>query len=753
MHETAERGPAMGPHVIFGFDTTGRCTLSTGPGLGPLRVRPGELVGRDLFEVYADDERSLVALRRVLAGETFSIEREFHGRILSVYYEPVRSPDGAITGALGVSTDVTEQRRAEAELRAARHRATMLADISAAMNREVLDPDALVRMVARSVGESFADAVTVWVRVRGRDELEERARWIRDGVAEPCDGEQPERPTSAEVEALGVLQVVHTDPGHAMLRVPLRSRGHLVGAIDITRSGSWGVFDDDRLDLTADIADRCALALDNALLLEAQREDREQLVKFKALADASDNLIAIADEQDRFVYTNPRIDEYGIEIDRDDVWATLMSYVPDATGDEIRRSLQATERWSGDLRIPLADHVMVAQLEVFHLHHPETGAALGTAWAAKDVTELRTTEAALRAVNADLMRFKALVEASPDFIAIAGLDGAVTYVNPGGRELIGLDPEVDVTKTTITDYLTPEGIRASLEIEQPAVVATGHWEGESTLRNHRGAPVPVEIVSFLMHDPESGEPFALATVQRDISERLAAEAARQELAEQQQALLTRLVDAQDAERTRIAADVHDDPVQALAAVDLRLGLLNRRLRERAPDLLETLEPLQASVSGATERLRSLLFDLEPPDLQRGLSGALARAAEEIFELSDVQWTVDGEHEPDVPNAVRAIAYRIAKETLNNTRKHAGARHVAVTVRGRDGGIEVSVADDGVGLGATPAPPTPGHRGLLTMQDRATIAGGWCALSSPPGGGTVVTTWLPGSDAGGPPAST
>jgi PAS domain S-box-containing protein len=729
----------MGPQVIFGFDTTGHCTLSTGPGLDPLGLRPGELVGQDLYVLYRDDASAVEALRRVLGGHSFTIEREFHGRLLSVYYEPVRDADGAVTGAMGVSTDVTEQRRVEAQLRAARQRATLLAEISAALSRAVLDPDELVRLVARAAAEPVADSAVVWLRTSGGEGLEVRAGWERDEHVRSQQGrDEPPRPDVTEAEALRVPRLL--DPGRTRLRAPLRSRGLLLGVLDVTRARP---FADEDLDLVTDIAERCALSLDNALLLDDQRVAREQLVKFQALADESDNLIGITDETDRIVYTNPQVGLVGIEVSAGDVWTTLQAYADDATGQEIRRGLDSTGRWSGDLRLALPGREVIGQLDVFRLSHPETGAALGTAWIAKDVTALRTTEAALREANADLRQFQALVQATPDFVAIAGMDGRVKYVNPGGRALVGLDPDVDVTTTTIADYLTPEGIRASLEIEQPAVVATGHWEGESELRNRRGPPVPVAIASFLMHDAETGQPFALATVQRDISERLAAEAARRELADKQQALLTRLVNVQDDERTRIAAEVHDDPVQALAAVDLRLGLLHRQLQERAPELLETLTPVQATVAGATERLRSLLFDLEPPDLDHGLTGALRHAAEEIFELADTRWTIDADQEPDVPNAVRAIAYRIAKEALNNARKHADARHVTVSMRGRDGGIEVSVADDGVGLGPEDLSPTPGHRGLVNMQDQAAIAGGYCSFSSTDGGGTVVTMWLPG----------
>ena len=768
MGQAGEQGPAVGPQVIFGLDTTGRCTLSIGPGLADLGVKPGQLVGVNLLELYADDHVAVEHLRQALAGETFTVERRFAGRILSVFYQPVFDDDGAVSGAMGVSTDVTEQRRIEDEARAAKERASLLADLSNALTREVPDPDAVLRVAIRSVTEAVAEVGAMWVRTPGGHSLEPRTVWHVDKEARKAwydwraqlpaqahlplaEAEQLEAPHLLDLEnATGwgephgefLAALTRRFGLQAGLRVPLRSRGLLVGVIDVVRGARQGAFTDYDIALVTDVAERCALALDNALLLEAQRKAREDLVKFQALADASENLIAITSDEGREVYTNPRVAEAGIKVAEEDVWLTVADVAGRPVEIEIRGSLEKAGRWSGDLAITTDTGEMVVYVDVFSLSHPDTGTSLGTAWIAQDVTDLRSTEAALREANSDLKQFKALVEASPDFIAIANLDGNVKYVNPGGRQMLEMDPDVDPTTTSIPEYVTPEVLALYLEVVQPVVMEHGHWAGEATLLSHRGKVIPVAVASFLVHDPETGEPFALATVQRDITERLAAETALRELADQRQALLTRLVDAQDAERAQIAADVHDDPVQALAAVDLRLGLLSRRLGEHAPALLETLGNVQASVAGATDRLRTLLFDLEPPDLEHGLTGALHRAAGEIFDSTSTRWVVDGDREPDVPDATRAIAYRIAKEAMMNARKHAKADNVVVTVAGRDHGLEVCVSDDGVGLGPHPIQTTPGHRGLFTMQDRAEIAGGRCTISNRRPRGTLVSLWLP-----------
>lgn len=345
--------------------------------------------------------------------------------------------------------------------------------------------------------------------------------------------------------------------------------------------------------------------------------------------------------------------------------------------------------------------------------------------------------------ESELVRFKALVEASSDFIALATTEGTVEYLNPAGRELAGLDADVDVATTTIADYLTEEGQRASVEFEQPAVLEHGRWQGESTLRDLRGGPpTPVLINSFLIRHAATGEPWLLGTVQRDISRRLAQQAEVQRLADQRQVLLTHLVEAQENERARIAADVHDDSVQALAVVELRLQLLRKVLERENPALLEDLATLEGAVVGATERLRHLLFDLESPARETNLETALHEAA--AYVLADtVRWTVEAPDGTDLPSADRVIAYRIAKEALVNVRKHAEASHVTVQLQSVDGWVELTVTDDGRGFDSEQESDQPGHLGLRGMQDRAAIAGGSVDVFSRPGAGTTVRLRLPG----------
>src|SRR5881409_1342778 len=105
------------PLVLFALDRHGVFTMVEGRGLDALGMRPGMLVGRSAFELYADLPQALADVRRALAGETFSSIVEVFGVVFESWYSPVRDADGTVAGVIGVGTDITDRRRAEYALR------------------------------------------------------------------------------------------------------------------------------------------------------------------------------------------------------------------------------------------------------------------------------------------------------------------------------------------------------------------------------------------------------------------------------------------------------------------------------------------------------------------------------------------------------------------------------------------------------------------------------------------------------------
>ncbi len=344
----------------------------------------------------------------------------------------------------------------------------------------------------------------------------------------------------------------------------------------------------------------------------------------------------------------------------------------------------------------------------------------------------------------DLQLYRSFVDAAPQFIALARLDGSVLHVNPGGRRLAGIPADVDVTATTIADFLTAEGLKVSIEIEQPAVVRDGRYEGETTLRHWpTGEGIPVRVASFLVTDPVTGLPLALATVQADMSEVVAAREAMQRHVAHQRGLLIHLHEAQDAERRRIAGEIHDDTVQVMAAVNLRLQSLRRSLEPLLPpDRVADLAALDLVVRETVGRLRRMLVELDPPpttgdDVAAALESAVRAAMDGEHMTSEVVVQISGDPSPIVARTLM----RIVREALANVVKHAGARWVRVELREEPGDYVLRVLDDGRGITAQ-GDVGPLHRGVRNMREQADSVGGSFTVTARPEGGAVAEARLP-----------
>jgi signal transduction histidine kinase len=213
------------------------------------------------------------------------------------------------------------------------------------------------------------------------------------------------------------------------------------------------------------------------------------------------------------------------------------------------------------------------------------------------------------------------------------------------------------------------------------------------------------------------------------------------------AVRSQVASAQEELRRRIASDIHDDTLQVMAEVAIRLDML--RTSHPELDLEVEFGELGSSVRAAMDRLRTLTFDLSPADLEsHGLGSTIRRLLEELSERNhEVVCRLDDRLHAQPPAEARMALYRIAHEALANVRRHAYAHSVDVVLSEVGGGVLMRIADDGRGF--RPGEPAPGHRGISLMRQRAEVEGGWLRVVSSPGAGACVECWLPHEpDAGG-----
>ena len=211
------------------------------------------------------------------------------------------------------------------------------------------------------------------------------------------------------------------------------------------------------------------------------------------------------------------------------------------------------------------------------------------------------------------------------------------------------------------------------------------------------------------------------------------------LTEDLRASRERLVTAREEERRRLRRDLHDGLGPALAAIGMRAGAAEARLRDDPDGAAQMLAELQTEISIAVADVRRLVDALRPPAIDEvGLVGALRLAADRLESPGAPELVVEADGGlPELPAAVEVAAYRIGTEAMTNAVRHAGAASCSVRlVGGAD--LTVVVEDDGRGF---PTSPRAGV-GLTSMRERAAELGGECRVEPRPGGGTRVVARLP-----------
>lgn len=205
----------------------------------------------------------------------------------------------------------------------------------------------------------------------------------------------------------------------------------------------------------------------------------------------------------------------------------------------------------------------------------------------------------------------------------------------------------------------------------------------------------------------------------------------------------RLVEAQERERSMVAADIHDGVLQQLGATAIRLELAQSRVEQRDFDTAATIISDGANeIRSCARELRSLLMELRPQVLDdNGLNAALSELGRHV---EGVEVEVTSDVPDDLSSEFSITIFRIVQEALTNIQKHARATRasVDVTLGGRT--IEIDIRDNGVGYeGAVTGPSAEGsHLGLLGMRERARMFGGSFSIAGVSGGGTEIRATLP-----------
>ena len=351
------------------------------------------------------------------------------------------------------------------------------------------------------------------------------------------------------------------------------------------------------------------------------------------------------------------------------------------------------------------------------------------------------------------------------------LDGLCVFINPAGARMIGYEPAEllgrnmhDLTHHTRADGLAyPEDqcpIFNAFRQGLPCRIDTEvFWrrDGSAFAVEYSSHPIVDQgevrgaVITFVDITERKRAADALQRAKDELEQRvsertLALETALTQLRE----LAARSESVREDERTRIAREVHDELGSLLVALKMDVNWLDKRLSQQqqrpladAEDMRQRMrckcQNMSRLIENAVDNVGRIITDLRPSILDhQGLWAALEWQAHEFAASAELvlDWHLDAEHLPELPERQAMAVFRIFQEMLSNVGRHARASALAVDISCDDGELRVAVRDNGVGAALATFEAANAY-GVMGMRERARHWGGRLGVHSAPGAGTTL----------------
>lgn len=362
-------------------------------------------------------------------------------------------------------------------------------------------------------------------------------------------------------------------------------------------------------------------------------------------------------------------------------------------------------------------------------------------FAARAAAELarRNVEEALIQSEA---RLRATVDNTPH-VAVQWYDrkGTVLFWNHASESIYGWRA-ADAIGLTLDRLIASAAAHAEFLGQLSRVEATGETVGPVEVVLHKRDGAEIVCVSTIFRIPTATDQYSFVRMDVDVTARKRAELRHEELA-------MHLLDSQESERRRLAAELHDSLGQSLSMIRNRTHFA--RSHDARPAVDTELVAIERLVVDAIAEVRSLAQNLRPLHIEQlGLTGSLVELLREVQQATSIRIEHHLEDVDDVLNGDDAAhVYRILQEAMHNLVKHSEATRASVQLERDVRCVRLRVDDDGRGF--DPAAPGRGI-GLTSMAERAHLLGGGLVVDSEPGHGTRVRMELPLTDAPAPAVS-
>jgi PAS domain S-box-containing protein len=371
----------------------------------------------------------------------------------------------------------------------------------------------------------------------------------------------------------------------------------------------------------------------------------------------------------------------------------------------------------------------------FHDDQQNIAGVLGIA---RDITERKRMEEQLHLREQD---FRTISENSPDPIARYDAECRCVYMNPALLKLLGKKAASPLGKTPLEASRNLEVLRPYEEKIREALRTGQETELEliSDAIGNAGRPV-CDHIRFTPEFDCEGSVVSVLAVGRDIAGLKKVEQQLSRSGAMLRTLVARQEKDREAERKRIAWEVHEELGQLLAALRFDLSLMQDLREDDGPPAQRPSQSAIHLLDRAFRTVRSLTSSLRPRVLDLGIDAALEWLADEFTRHTAIPCSLHC-REPVVLNEEQVIVlFRVTQEALDNIARHAEAKSVEIIIDHRDNDYILTVRDDGKGF--VRDIPKEGKLGLLLIHERVRTAGGNVVIDSTPGHGTRLDVCIP-----------
>jgi len=362
----------------------------------------------------------------------------------------------------------------------------------------------------------------------------------------------------------------------------------------------------------------------------------------------------------------------------------------------------------------------------------------------RDISERKQVEEALQQSHEIT---KHLISSIPDAVFSVKLPERVIEWFDDSYNVMGLgdNPEGVAGRSTADFFISIDDYDAFGELQREAIKRGDNFiRTEVLLRRSDKTIFPAEVTGTFYK--ENGEVKTITALARDISERKQAEQTLLDYQGRLKSLAFQLTLAEEQERRRIAAGLHDDVSQTLTLSRVQLAAAIADSKDvQQKEQLEEISQTLLNISWDTQHL---IFELSSPTMHElGLGAAISEWAEEkLKKTPEIKFSLDNKlTENELDDEQNAILFRNVRELLTNTIKHARAQIVTVVLEKRDQGIIVTVKDDGIGFDPeriAVKTSSEGGFGIFSVEERMSDLGGKLEISSQPHCGCTMIMSMP-----------